>query len=249
MAAPLMLCVCTQVQFGADVTAATRFAALCSSGMEPLLSACPELAAALVDCPELSYVTASSQAELQQHGSVSSSSSSDAVGGSSSDAAGVASAAAGQQVSVTAALQLYRVASVDVIDLTTAAAAAAGHGGAGGGGGGGGACDEAATHNQLSSTVTGWCEQQQHNSQQPPAAAAATSKSVTTLAAVGDDSSSSSSNSRDMSAVTAEAAGPAASAVIPLPYAHYRLVGEDGRALERPDKHPFALSRVLYDAR
>lgn len=38
-------------------------------------------------------------------------------------------------------------------------------------------------------------------------------------------------------------------AVIPLPYAHYQLVGEDGRPLERPDKHPFALSRVLYDAR
>jgi hypothetical protein len=40
-----------------------------------------------------------------------------------------------------------------------------------------------------------------------------------------------------------------ASAVIPLPYAHYSLVGEDGRPLERPDKHPFALSRVMYDAR
>jgi hypothetical protein len=38
-------------------------------------------------------------------------------------------------------------------------------------------------------------------------------------------------------------------AVIPLPYAHYRLVHEDGRAVERPDKHPFALSRVLYDPR
>jgi hypothetical protein len=39
------------------------------------------------------------------------------------------------------------------------------------------------------------------------------------------------------------------SAVIPLPYEHYRLVGEDGRQIERPDKHPFALSRVLYDSR
>jgi hypothetical protein len=38
-------------------------------------------------------------------------------------------------------------------------------------------------------------------------------------------------------------------AAIPLPYAYYRLVGEDGQQIERPDKHPFALSRVLYDAR
>jgi hypothetical protein len=38
-------------------------------------------------------------------------------------------------------------------------------------------------------------------------------------------------------------------AVLPLPYAHYSLVRADGRPLERPDKHPFALSRVVYDAR
>jgi hypothetical protein len=37
--------------------------------------------------------------------------------------------------------------------------------------------------------------------------------------------------------------------VLPLPYAHYSLVRADGRPLERPDKHPFALSRVVYDAR
>jgi hypothetical protein len=42
---------------------------------------------------------------------------------------------------------------------------------------------------------------------------------------------------------------PTTTAVIPLPYAHYRLVTSEGWQLERPDKHPFALSRVLYDAR
>jgi hypothetical protein len=37
--------------------------------------------------------------------------------------------------------------------------------------------------------------------------------------------------------------------VLPLPYGHYSLVHADGRPLQRPDKHPFALSRVFYDAR
>jgi hypothetical protein len=37
--------------------------------------------------------------------------------------------------------------------------------------------------------------------------------------------------------------------VLPLPYAHYSLVRADGRPLERPDKHPFSLSRVVYDPR
>lgn len=36
---------------------------------------------------------------------------------------------------------------------------------------------------------------------------------------------------------------------IALPYAHYSLVSEDGRPLERPEKHPFALTRVHYDSR
>jgi hypothetical protein len=61
------------------------------------------------------------------------------------------------------------------------------------------------------------------------------------------------SSSRGLSAADESLMGAGSrdlvSAVIPLPYAHYRLVREDGRALERPDKHPFALSRVLYDAR
>jgi hypothetical protein len=38
-------------------------------------------------------------------------------------------------------------------------------------------------------------------------------------------------------------------AALPLPYVHYSLVAADGRPLERPDKHPFALTRVLYDAK
>lgn len=33
-----------------------------------------------------------------------------------------------------------------------------------------------------------------------------------------------------------------------LPYRQYRLVRADGGAAERPDKHPFSLSRVYYDA-
>eukprot|EP00983_Pelagomonas_calceolata_P005790 191125-Pelagomonas_calceolata.AAC.4 len=33
-----------------------------------------------------------------------------------------------------------------------------------------------------------------------------------------------------------------------LPYAHYRLVDALGNAVERPQKHPFALSRVYYSA-
>jgi len=57
------------------------------------------------------------------------------------------------------------------------------------------------------------------------------------------------SSSAELSVVEHDGVPDAAAAVIPLPYAHYRLVGEDGRMLERPDKHPFALSRVLYDAR
>lgn len=32
-----------------------------------------------------------------------------------------------------------------------------------------------------------------------------------------------------------------------LPYRMYRLVRGDGGALERPDKHPFCMSRVFYD--
>lgn len=32
-----------------------------------------------------------------------------------------------------------------------------------------------------------------------------------------------------------------------LPYRMYRLVRGDGGALERPEKHPFCMSRVFYD--
>jgi hypothetical protein len=36
---------------------------------------------------------------------------------------------------------------------------------------------------------------------------------------------------------------------LPLPYAHYCLVTEEGVPVERPDKHPFAMARVIHDAR
>ncbi len=32
-----------------------------------------------------------------------------------------------------------------------------------------------------------------------------------------------------------------------LPYRMYKLVRGDGGALERPEKHPFCMSRVFYD--
>ena len=35
---------------------------------------------------------------------------------------------------------------------------------------------------------------------------------------------------------------------IEVPYKLYRLVGADGSPAERADKHPFAMSRVYYDA-
>eukprot|EP00775_Hariotina_reticulata_P004755 gene4755-5005_t len=47
-----------------------------------------------------------------------------------------------------------------------------------------------------------------------------------------------------------ETSGPAVEApVLPLPYAHYSLVTEEGVPLERPSKHPFALARVIHDSR
>jgi hypothetical protein len=52
-----------------------------------------------------------------------------------------------------------------------------------------------------------------------------------------------------LAAVRDDAESEALVVVLPLPYAHYSLVRGDGRPLERPDKHPFALSRVVYDAR
>jgi hypothetical protein len=39
---------------------------------------------------------------------------------------------------------------------------------------------------------------------------------------------------------------PEVSLALPLPYAHYQLTTADGRPLERPDKHPFCFSRVMY---
>jgi hypothetical protein len=36
------------------------------------------------------------------------------------------------------------------------------------------------------------------------------------------------------------------SLALSLPYAHYQLVTADGRPLERPHKHPFCFSRVMY---
>lgn len=140
--------------------------------------------------------------------------------------------------------QLYRVAAVDTVDLSAVlsrqsqgstaaaasqlslslepqpdAAAAAG-----------GDCVDVATSAAATSSVP------EHTS-----LSAADAPSSTAVAAVLPD--------QPAAVTTTTATAATANAVIPLPYAHYQLVGEDGRPLERPDKHPFALSRVLYDAR
>jgi hypothetical protein len=60
--------------------------------------------------------------------------------------------------------------------------------------------------------------------------------------------SSAQDNSQALVPVTATEKEVVPAPALPLPYAGYTLVDLSGRPLERPTKHPFALSRVYYSA-
>jgi hypothetical protein len=287
-------CCCSQVQFGADSNAARAFASLCSS-LPTLLSACPELTAALV---VQNSVTAGMTVQGGDAAAVKPAAVVTAVTETGAPTAaaprvtavtevgGPAAAEAEGRVGVglsdpmllaarAACLQLYRVAAVTVTDvlsravlvqhgrqqLPTAATGAAssltavdtsnlaavdsryqdlaamdarenktasGNYAAG--------CLSAGDTNDLAA-VDGRCQ----------GLAAVDTTDLTAVDA--SDSSLAAVDSRHQELAAVGTRDLSASAVIQLPYAHYSLVGEDGRPLERPDKHPFALSRVMYDAR
>lgn len=221
--------------------------------MESLLAACPELAAALVssDTVKQSRPPGSTQPTSDTNGS-GSSGCSDSSGSSGSTE--VAQSNDQQADAAASAALLYKVAAVEVVDLSATA------------GSGGVTVKAGKTEQRKAGHVSPQQLQQSEDTHlaaavlQLTASAAETARIPAEIATAGHlstapiltgssaDCSSSSSSSRDLLAVTA-AFNPTANAVIPLPYAHYKLVGGDGGAVERPDKHPFALSRVLYDAR
>jgi len=100
------------------------------------------------------------------------------------------------------------------------------------------------------SVEVAWQQQQQ----QPPERAASGVEDGSSLIRQGGstDSSSADSSSSSSSSSSGGAVVPVADEPEPdaeqLPYATYCLVTAEGRPLERPDKHPFCMSRVVFSA-